>query len=151
MATRAEALRKTATTHGLSGTPTHAAWKGMRQRVSGKVLKDAKYYSHVTCCPRWELFENFLADMGEKAPGTSLDRIDNTLGYFPENCRWATAKEQSVNRRTTVMLTLGGLSMCVNDWAKEINVNRKAIMKRLKKGWPIEHVLSPEKYVRRSS
>ena len=63
-----------------------------------------KYYSNyggrgITIDPRWLTFENFYEDMGERPQGTSLDRENNDLGYFKDNCRWATRTEQANNRR----------------------------------------------------
>jgi len=76
----------------------------MRRRCSNRKAEDYHYYGGrgITVCERWMTsFENFLADMGERPEGKTLDRIDNDGNYEPSNCRWATWAEQASNKRNT--------------------------------------------------
>jgi hypothetical protein len=86
-------------------------------------------------CGRWlESFENFYADMGDRPEGTSLDRIDNSKGYSPENCRWATPQEQQNNRRSNVLVTLDGETRTLKQWARHFNVPYPIVKDRRSKG-----------------
>src|SRR3954464_5209972 len=78
---------------------TYMSWQSMRARVGGK-HSQSKYYVGVAVRPRWNEFENFLEDMGPRPDGMSLDRVDRTKDYGPDNCRWANASTQNKNRRT---------------------------------------------------
>ena len=83
------------------GSQTYYIWAAMVQRCTNPNNKSWKWYGArgITVCDRWLTFENFLADMGEKPAGRSIDRIDNDGNYEPSNCRWATASQQVKNRR----------------------------------------------------
>jgi hypothetical protein len=90
------------TKHGMNKTPEWNAWVNMRQRCLNPNHTNYKHYGGrgIKVCERWLDFDNFLADMGRKPdPELTLERIDNSKGYEPANCKWATMKEQSNNTR----------------------------------------------------
>lgn len=83
---------------GTTSSRTYIAWMSMHRRV--KDPNKSAYYGHVRVCVRWTKFENFLADMGDKPEGLTLDRYPDAWGdYEPKNCRWATWSEQRLNQR----------------------------------------------------
>lgn len=88
---------------GCSGriSPSYRSWVSMIQRCTNPKAAMWQYYGGrgIEVCARWKDFANFLADMGERPSGKTLDRINGSLGYEPGNCRWATPKEQAKNRR----------------------------------------------------
>jgi uncharacterized protein YidB (DUF937 family) len=90
----------------------------------------------ITVCDRWQLFENFLEDMGERPEGHTLDRIENNGNYEPGNCKWSTSKEQSANTRKTIILEYNGTKMTVLDWARRLGITRQAMNQRLSKDLP---------------
>jgi hypothetical protein len=83
-------------------TATYRTWSHVIQRTTNPQQNAYPHYGGrgITVCDRWRDFRNFLEDMGERPPGKTIDRINNDLGYYKENCRWATIKEQHANRRT---------------------------------------------------
>lgn len=126
--------------HYMSNTPEHRAWSAIRGRCTpgNKSYKDYGARG-IYVCERWQKFENFYADMGPRpSPDHSIDRIDNDGPYSPENCRWATQKEQNSNRRSVVLLTFNGKTLTASDWSRETGVPVPTICRRVKQGLPVE-------------
>ncbi len=126
------------TKHGMAYTPTWSAWKHMKRRCLN--VKTAEYQRYggrgITVCERWcNSFADFLADVGLRPDGMTLDRIDNNGNYEPGNCRWATRKEQSSNMRTNRTITVDGATRTIAEWARIVGMNRSAIRHRLESGW----------------
>lgn len=127
-------IEKLNKTHGMSRRKEYRIWRGMKERC---LDENSRYFHHyggrgIFVCERWiDSFENFYADMGPKPPGMSIDRIDNDGPYSPDNCRWATQKEQTRNTRRTRLLTWNGQTLCLSDWSKITGISRKVLKKRL--------------------
>ena len=122
--------------HGKHGSRVYRSWKSMLARCRS----EDPYYGGrgIEVCPRWASFENFYQDMGDPPPGTTLDRRENALGYCPENCRWATPKGQTRNRRNTVWLTFRGEEKPLAEWCEALGADFDVTRSRLKLGWSAE-------------
>jgi len=141
-----ETARRCNTKHGMYQSREYQVWAGMLQRCYNP--KEPSYSNYgargISVCPQWrDSFERFFKDMGRRpSPKHSLDRIDNSAGYSPANCRWASKKEQARNQRGNHVLTLKGKSMTVVQWAEVTGISISALRHRLERGWPIAAVLS---------
>jgi hypothetical protein len=122
---RIEACKKSATVHGAAANggmaPEYRIWIEMKQRCyNPNSNRYARYGGRgIGVCARWrKSFKNFLADMGAKPAGYSIDRIDNDGNYSPGNCRWVPRSEQSRNRSNTAWVLIDGARMRLSDWSR---------------------------------
>lgn len=132
--------------HHMSHAPENMAWREMRKRCNSP--QHARYADYggrgIAVCERWNAsFEAFYEDMGPRPSSAhSLERINNDGNYEPENCRWATPREQAWNRRNNRLLTFQGKTLCAAEWSAITGINYNTIYQRLLRGWTDERVLT---------
>ena len=133
--------------HGHSRTEEYRIWTGMKQRCIIPKHKHRNYQGRgISVCERWQIFPNFLADMGRRpSPQHSLDRIDSNRNYEPGNVRWATRIQQNRNMRTVRRLTYNGLTLSVPEWAERLGINIATLRVRLHRGRNVQRALEPVK------
>jgi hypothetical protein len=130
--------------YAVKKSPAYYSWKNMVERCTNARHKDFKHYGArgIVVAERWRDFRNFIVDMGDRPPGTSLGRIDNNGNYEPGNCRWETRFQQSRNTRRSRIFTVFGVTGCLKDLSASVGVNPWTVSRRLKKGWPVELAFS---------
>lgn len=141
-----EKARSRFLTHGesrkASNCVEHRIWAGLINRCCNPRNRHFENYGGrgIKVCDSWRnSYEAFLYDMGRCPEGHSIDRIDNDGDYSPENCRWASRSTQNRNKRTNRLITYGGKTMVLSDWAKELSIHRYTLYTRLAElGWSIE-------------
>jgi hypothetical protein len=121
----------------MSGTQEYRSWAAMRGRCNNPSNQDYASYGGrgISVCDRWNDFSNFLADLGPCPDGFSLDRIDVNGDYLPGNCRWANAKTQARNKRTTRWIVINGQTKSLAEWSEISGTDYRAIQKRIRRGW----------------
>jgi hypothetical protein len=125
---------KTHVQHGDYTSVEYRTWITIRQRCNNPRNSAFRNYGGrgIKVCERWNLYENFIADMGRKPSAThSLDRIDNQRGYGPSNCKWATPREQQNNMRSNRIVELHGKSMTLAQAARQCGITYACAKKRL--------------------
>ena len=133
-------LRKT---HGMTKTRTYKTWNGIIQRCLNS--KNSSYHHYggrgITVCNRWLKFENFYVDMGDRPDDMSIDRIDNDGNYEPDNCRWATQKEQTRNARSNRLILYNGETKTMVEWSETLGLSYATITNRVYKGLSVDEIL----------
>lgn len=144
-----ERVKKSNTTHGLTKTRTYVSWRSMWQRCTDKSHKNYEYYKTRTPVDRWKSFELFLLDMGDRPLGMSLERIDNSKSYSPENCRWATIRDQQLNRNVTIVVCVNEIEMSMKEACMTLGTNYNRAKARVRHGWlPMDAITKPKRWSR---
>jgi len=137
--------RDRATKHGCSKSKEYKKWSSMISRCVNQ--RNPKFFIYggrgINVCERWKDFRNFFDDMGPCPAGMTLERMDNNLGYCPENCQWETRKHQQRNTRRNHVLTVRGETGCLSELCEKFNIPTGAtgyglVLNRLRRGWSPE-------------
>lgn len=129
-------IKESNITHGESYTPLYGAWNRMKMRCYDENYPSYKYYHEygITVCDEWindyTSFRDWSLNNGYEK-GLTLDRIDNTLGYNPDNCRWTTQKVQQNNKRNNIYVTYFNETHTLAEWCDILNLPYKIIYQRI--------------------
>lgn len=140
---RADMMSERNTRHGMRHHPLYSLWKNMRARCQNPRIEAFRWYGGrgIAVCERWNDFAAFLADMEPRPAGTTLDHRDANGPYSPDNCRWATPKEQALNLRSTILIELDGVVDSMSGWARRLGVGEKTVRRRHRRGERIDRPL----------
>lgn len=122
---------------------TYYTWAAMKERCYNPNHPHYSAYggAGVHMCARWRYsFSNFVADMGERPEGLTIDRLNGSKLYSKETCRWATKKEQA--RQNRRMVTIGDETLSMGEWAAKLGLSQPALNARIKRGWSLERALT---------
>lgn len=133
------------TSHRSSNTPTYKVWQMMKSRCTNPNYTHYSYYGGrgITVCDRWmNSFENFIADMGDRPDGYTIDRIDSNGHYTPTNCRWATRQQQVDNRQNNVYYVHNDCRYSLNQIAEMYGTTRALLYGHMYRGKTLEQAIS---------
>lgn len=150
---RKEILDADRTIHGMTGTPTWSVWRDMRKRCSNPKANSYKHYGGrgIGVAERWESFVNFVADMGIRPEGMSIEREDVNGNYEPGNCVWIPAPDQANNTRRSVFVDLDGETMCLKSACDSLGLSYSRVRDRMMKlGWTFEEAISEPKKINKT-
>lgn len=131
---------------GRQSHPLFQLWRSMIRRCHDKKFTGYKNYGGrgISVCQRWrDSFWSFVSDVGVRpSKDHSLDRINNELGYEPQNVQWATRSEQNRNTRFNRLITANGKTQTMQDWVEETGIPKSTIKNRLQRGWTDEQIIN---------
>ena len=136
-------------THGMTNTRLWRIWAGMKQRCYDPSFQQYPKYGGrgITVCDAWyksfQCFYDWAMTHGYNETLT-IDRIDVNGNYCPENCRWATSKEQGNNKRNNYLITFEEQQLTAKEWSRKTGIHADTIRWRLNHGWPVALALTQQ-------
>lgn len=140
------------TTHGMTYTPIYRSYRSMISRCLPSYHGHSAYYDRgIKVCDEWIGKDGFIhfhawAMAHGYDPSLTLDRIDVDKGYSPDNCRWATNKQQQNNRTDNVYVTRGGVTKTLKQWCEELGLNYGTVKARRQLGWSDDRLFEPPRH-----
>ena len=134
-------------THGMSKSRVYRIWHNIKSRCENPNCPEFRDYGGrgIEVCEEWKnsfvAFRDWALANGYRDDLT-IEREDNDGNYCPENCRWATKKEQANNRRSAHLVTYNGETCSITEWAEKTGIKMNTILWRLNHGWPVERALT---------
>lgn len=125
--------------HGQRHLKEYGVWCAMRGRCYNPYNSGWADYGGrgIAVCDAWAFFSQFYADMGPRPEGGMLERNDNEMDYEPNNCRWATRREQNLNKRSNVLVSIDGETHPLSVWVERCGLKYTTVHRRITKyGWP---------------
>lgn len=144
---RVESTIKRSTKHGKAKLPEYQIWAGIKTRTTNKKRHGSEkdyVFRGIKMSNEWiNNFDKFYEDMGPR-PSTrhTIERIDNSKGYFRTNCKWATRTEQNRNKRNNLLLDYQGKTKCISEWSEITGINEETLRSRFHKWGNCERVLT---------
>jgi hypothetical protein len=151
---RRETVKRMWTTHGATRErdplfPTYLSYKAAQQRCRNPNHSHYRHYGGRGVQFRFASFEEFLAEVGKRPEGSTIERIDNDGHYEKGNVRWATNQQQGNNKRTNRRVTAFGRTRTISWWSRETRIRPSIISDRLRACWPAEKALTkPPRVIR---
>jgi hypothetical protein len=115
----------------------------IKRCLNPKYIGYARYGGRGICFdPRWDKFENFLSDMGERPDGCTLERLHTDRNYWRGNCIWLPAELQQLNKSSNRLITWRLRTLCIAEWGRQLGINRRTLAKRLNLGWSVDEAFT---------
>jgi hypothetical protein len=139
-----EISAKRLTTHNRSKSSTYSSWRSMKKRCLLKTSPNYHLYggAGISIDKKWLSFENFLKDMGERPPNTSLDRKNTFGNYCKKNCRWADKHTQANNKTNNHYILFKNKKQTLTEWCRQYKISPQTVNARMKGGMSIEEALT---------